>query len=205
VAGGHPRARGEYLERVTLHMIYDGVPAADSRVSRTGGIPLVAADFVWPACVKCKGAMQFIVQLLPEDVSELEGSLLVFMCQNDPGGCDDWNPRSGANKSYLFPAGELRPAEVPGEGVTLLPAVSGMRWEAEVPEGERGLGRVGGTPEWIQADETPGCPKCGDYMDFLAQLEQGHDHGTFINFGGDGLGYAFVCKPCQEAAFVWQC
>ncbi|WP_203914845.1 hypothetical protein [Rhizocola hellebori] len=196
---------GGYLERVTLHMIYDGAPVADSHVSRTGGIPLVTADFVWPTCAKCKGAMQFIVQLLPDDVSELERSLLVFMCQNDPGMCDDWNPRSGANKSYLFPVGELRAAQVPAEGVTTLSAVSGMRLEGEAPADAHVIGRVGGKPEWIQADETPGCPKCGDYMDFLVQLQQGHDHTTAVNFGGDGLGYAFVCKPCQEAAFVWQC
>jgi hypothetical protein len=149
--------------------------------------------------------MQFIVQLLPDGASELERSLLVFMCQNDPGMCDDWNPRSGANKSYLFPVDDLRAAEVPAEGKTTLGAVSGMRLQAEAPEGAQVLGRVGGKPEWIQADETPGCPTCGDYMDFFAQLEQGHDHSTGVNFGGDGLGYAFVCKECQEAAFVWQC
>ena len=186
-------------------MIYAGAPDADSPVSRTGGVPLVPADFVWPTCGVCKGAMQFIVQLLPEDVSELDAALLIFMCQNDPGGCDDWSPRSGANKSYLFPVGDLRPAQVPAEGKTTLGGVAGMRFLPEAPEEAQVLGRVGGKPEWIQADETPGCPKCGDYMDFLAQLEQGPDASTAINFGGDGLGYAFVCKDCQEPAFGWQC
>ncbi len=194
-----------YFVRVTLLMIYDGEPAADARVSRTGGIPFVTAEFEWPTCARCKGAMQFIAQLLPEDVPGLERALLIFMCQNDPGGCDDWDPRSGGNKSYLFPAGDLRLAEVPPEGETLLGAVSGMRFADDAAEEDYVLGAIGDKPDWIQADETPGCPKCGDYMDFLVEFDQGREFSTAINFGGGGLGYAFVCKGCQEAAFVWQC
>ena len=191
--------------RVTLLMIYDGEPAAEARVSRTGGIPFVTPEFVWPTCAACKGAMQFIAQLLPDDVPGLEKALLIFMCQNDPGMCDDWNPRSGANKAYLFEADGLRLAEVPAQGETMLGAVSGMRLADDAGEEDYVLGKIGGKPDWIQADETPGCRKCSDYMDFYAQFDQGREFSTAINFGGDGLGYAFVCATCHEAAFVWQC
>ncbi len=37
-----------------------------------------------------------------------------------------------------------------------------------------------------------------------ARCAPGAKRSTAINFGGDGLGYAFTCKPCQQAAFVWQ-
>lgn len=190
---------------VTTLMIYDGAPAEDSAVSRTGGIPLVEEGFRWPVCAKCKGNMQFIAQLLPQDVPELHRALVIFMCQNDPGMCDDWNPTSGANKAFLFQTEGLRPAQAPAQGITRLGAVSALRMAQEAPPGAVVVGRVGGLPEWIQADETPGCRKCGDFMDFLAQFEQGAEHTTAMNFGGDGLGYAFTCKPCQQAAFGWQC
>jgi hypothetical protein len=41
-------------------------------------------------------------------------------------------------------------------------------------------------------------------MTFTAQLEEGHEHHTAINFGGGGCGYLFTCWPCHHAAFLWQ-
>jgi len=66
------------------------------------------------------------------------------------------------------------------------------------------LGQLGGVPWWIQSDETPRCPSCDEDMAFLVQLEEGHDWHTAANFGGGGCAYAFICQPCQEAAFLWQ-
>lgn len=42
-------------------------------------------------------------------------------------------------------------------------------------------------------------------MTFTAQLEEGADHTSSANFDGGGRGYVFVCRPCGEAAFLWQC
>jgi len=65
------------------------------------------------------------------------------------------------------------------------------------------VGKLGGAPLWIQADETPNC-ECGARMAFVAQLECSGGGG--INFGDCGTGYAFVCPSCRERAkFLWQC
>ncbi|MGW8777728.1 hypothetical protein ACWGNM_06605 [Streptomyces sp. NPDC055796] len=66
------------------------------------------------------------------------------------------------------------------------------------------LGRLGGTPDWLQYDETPDCTGCGAPMEFIAQLEEGPDPLTAPNFGS-GRAYAHVCAPCGRAAFLWQC
>src|SRR6266536_2565370 len=92
-----------YRVPVTLVMIGTGVNTDDSRVSRSGGVPLLPPDFAWPLCATCGGPMQFLVQLLSEDVPELDHLLLIFMCQNDPGMCDEWEPFAGGNRAFLVP------------------------------------------------------------------------------------------------------
>jgi hypothetical protein len=132
-------------------------------------------------------------------------AIAVFFCQNDPGMCDDWSATSGANRAYVL-AGELVPVTAPAAGEVLLDTVTGLKVEPESASAEsRALGRLGGEPEWIQDDETPGCPSCSTPMTFLAELEEGHDWATKANFGGGGRGYVFSCGPCAEATFLWQC
>ncbi|MFJ3792841.1 hypothetical protein [Kitasatospora sp. NPDC090091] len=67
------------------------------------------------------------------------------------------------------------------------------------------LGRLGGEPDWLQYDETPSCSSCARPMAFVAQLQEGPDPVTAMNFGGGGTAYAFACEPCAGAAFLWQC
>lgn len=180
-------------------LIHDGVAAADAPVLRTGGVPLVPDEFAWPRCGECGGAMQFLAHL-PLGI----GVVAVFFCQNDPGMCDDWDATGGANQACLF-TGELSRATVPDEGETLLSAVTALRCRpADMPTGEPVLGRLGGEPDWLQSDETPGCPRCTARMTFTAELEEGHDFTTSANFGGGGRGYVFTCSPCSEASFLWQ-
>ena len=194
-------------------MFYDGTVDADSDVLRTGGVPLAPADFQWPTCAECEGALQFIAHLPIE-----AGVVSVFMCQNDPGLCDEWEAFKGGNQAYLFTDRNLAPATVPNEGMTQLGAVSRLRPEAiDVDEyfealsawegtgRERTvLGQLGGKPAWIQADQTPSCPGCGTAMTLTAQLEEGYEDGTSGNFGGGGLAYIFHCVDCIKAAFLWQ-
>jgi hypothetical protein len=180
-------------------LIYDGETAAEAPALRTGGVPLVPAGFVWPRCRTCAGAMQFLAHL-PLDI----GVIAVFFCQNDPGMCDDWDANAGGNRAYLL-AGELLPATVPVEGKTLLGAVTALRPQSgDVRTDKPVLGQLGGEPDWIQGDETPDCPSCAARMTFIAELEEGHDFSTSANFGGGGRGYVFSCRPCSEAAFLWQ-
>lgn len=181
-------------------LTYGGDTAPDASVLRTGGVPLVPDGFDWPLCSECDGAMQFLAHLPVED-----GSVAVFYCQNDPGMCDDWEATSGGNRAFLF-TGDLVPAAVPEEGETLLGATTALRPVApDASAEESALGRLGGEPEWLQNDETPTCPRCAAPMAFTASLEEGRDHATAANFGGAGRAYVFTCRPCTEAAFLWQC
>jgi hypothetical protein len=152
--------------------------------------------------------MQFLAHLPlgpPLGLPLRTGAVAVFFCQNDPGMCDDWDAASDGNHAYVF-SGGLTPADVPAEGETLLGAVTALRpHSAGTPTGEAVLGQLGGEPEWIQDDETPDCPACSAHMTFTASLEEGYDFITSANFGDGGRGYVFTCRPCAEAAFLWQC
>ncbi|AUG80601.1 hypothetical protein CFP65_5924 [Kitasatospora sp. MMS16-BH015] len=214
---------------MTVLMTSVGPVGAESLLTRTGGVPLVPAGFVWPRCAGCGGAMQFLAQVVLDDLGRNglsgaavgRGVLAVFMCQNEPGQCGDWSAGSGGNSALVLPSAGLRLAEVPGQGALLLGAVTGVTYmqagtggyddDAEVWYRTAGraarevMGQLGGEPEWLQGDQTPGCAGCGGEMGFVAQFEEGPDARTAANFGGGGAAYAFACEPCGEAAFLWQC
>jgi len=100
-----------------------------------------------------------------------------------------------------------------------------IRFE-RVPEGERNyppypenLGlrsKLGGGPDWDQGDETPTCPKCGEPMSFVGQIDsidnnkdlnprrQKHRELAFM-FGDVGMIYVFFCFDCCESKSVFQC
>lgn len=201
-------------------------PAPDEHAAQTrfGGRPLVPADapFTWPCCAACEQPMQFQGQIGVEATAEHPaGLLLVFMCQNDPGCCDEWDPNEGGNLAVFVPAGALTLAEPPAEGLTLRETTNGARTETQDAEdyeaarrqwcertGQPGcqvIGQLHGAPSWLQADETPGCPACGAPMHLAAQLEEGPDAHTAMNFGG-GCAYLFQCAShAGQVKFLWQC
>ncbi|MFI2617267.1 hypothetical protein [Streptomyces sp. NPDC018584] len=180
-------------------LVHGGEAVADALELRTGGVPLVPDGFAWPNCRECGGHMLFFAHL-PLDW----GVIAVFLCQNNPGMCDDWDATAGANRAVVF-SGPLSAATVPAEGETLLGAVTALRpHPADIPTEEPVLGWLGSEPPWLQGDETPACPSCAARMTFTAAFEEGADFTTSANFGGGGLGYVFHCRPCSEAAFLWQ-
>ncbi|WP_310727932.1 DUF1963 domain-containing protein [Streptomyces sp. N2A] len=210
-------------------MIEAGPSAPDALVTRTGGVPLAPPGTEWPCCTSCEGPMQFLAQVVLDDVGGgggdgRRGALALFACQNDPGMCDDWDPNSGGNRALLFPLDALEPLPQPEddeETELVLGEVRAVVLERE-PEDDYDLareawaarserpqssvlGQLGGRPAWIQADETPSCPSCARTMPFIVQLEEGPDHRTAMNFGGAGSAYAFACEWCGRASFLWQC
>ena len=78
--------------------------------------------------------------------------------------------------------------------------------------------KLGGTPDWVQNDETPSCPDCNQPMTFVAQIDSiEHDwkknpHAVYAlsedqkwMFGDVGMIYVFHCFDCTTAQAVIQC
>jgi hypothetical protein len=165
--------------------------------------------------------MQFLAQISLADVEAYgTGLLSIFMCQNDPGLCDEWDAAAGGNRAFAFGADAVHLPMPPSDGDVLIREASAVgfdevdaagyldavdRWHQETDRPVREvLGHVRGEAAWLQADETPLCGGCGQPMTFTVQLEEGHDHRTAANFGGGGCGYGFRCEHCRVAAFLWQ-
>lgn len=189
-----------------------------------GGVPSVPQDeeFQWPECVDCKTPMQFLAQLpMPHQFGGQGGLLYIFMCTSEDDNCCPWEADSGANKAFCSPAKNLKIQNAPeGKYATTREICHGAVIEiSKIPNygqarHERGqrtqkwrdvVGQMGGTPGWIQGAEAPICHECGQPMRYVAQLEEGPDHATRMNFGG-GCGYVFDCA-CNDrvAQFLWQC
>ena len=208
---------------MTWLLIHDpDAPAPGFAGTAFGGLPAAPAGQAldWPTCRACQGPMQFLGQLglpvpdgdAPAAVDELA---LLFMCQNDPGCCDEWDANAGGNAVRVVLATDLKAQSAPASGETQRDVRHGARLThtALGYDQARGdfppravLGMVGGEPSWLQGDETPDCDACGQPMRFLAQLEEGPEHASEMNFGG-GCAYVHLCR-CAETAkakLLWQC
>ncbi|MEU2392923.1 hypothetical protein [Streptomyces sp. NPDC007369] len=218
---------------ITL-ITHAGPAAPDAATTRIGGVPLAVRGTAWPSCAECAGPLKFLAQLLLDGSgSAVAGGdrthahvLALFACQHRPGTCRDWSPSSGANRALLLPARGLRRIPRPrGRTVDTEKLLLGAAHAAEphvLPDAadydsavaawtartgrprKDVLGQLGGTPAWLQYDQTPTCRTCTQPMRPAAQLQEGSDPATAMNFG-TGRGYAFTCTPCGEAAFLWQC
>ena len=167
--------------------------------------------------------MQFLGQLHSAQPGSDQGDLLLlFMCQNDPGLCEEWDANAGGNAVVAVATDDLQLAEPPPEGVVLRDTCYGATvlpvsaadydaaragWaEANGQSPRVVLGQIDGEPAWLQHDETPNCDLCGQSMTLAAQLEQGPDAGTEMNFGGGGCAYVFRCRcDAASAKMLWQC
>lgn len=204
-------------------LIQDPNPDAGATAKTTfGGMPSAQkGELAWPTCKTCHGPMQFLGQIRTNGVLG-NHLLLLFMCQNEPGMCDEWAADGGGNAVIVVPTDDLKLAQPPSGGVTLRPVRYGTtmvgveaedygealdKWRQENPGRPREvLGQLGGEPGWIQSDETPGCDICRTPMSFVAQLEEGPDHRTAMNFGGGGCAYVFQCSCSGTTAkMLWQC
>ncbi len=198
---------------MTQLIILDAVPSQLDCTS-FGGLPVQAADspIEWPACTQCNGLMQYQAKVKTE-----LGLELIFMCVQEPGMCDDWNANGGGNKVIVVENTQdlvqLKPENTENTlreteyGAKLVQDdlqdyfASHQQWASEKREI---LGQLGGTPDWIQNDETPECNCCNLPMRFVAQLEEGPDYKTAMNFGS-GSAYLFDCVTGKTAKFLWQC
>jgi hypothetical protein len=75
--------------------------------------------------------MRFLAQVMLGDLgmSASQGVLLIFMCGNDPGMCEEWDAAAGGTQVLVFAAGwRLAPAAVPADPHTVLGEVSPARY-----------------------------------------------------------------------------
>ena len=68
--------------------------------------------------------------------------------------------------------------------------------------------KLGGEPDWIQDDETPVCPLCGQEMSLVAQIDSidytdYRSNGPYL-FGDVGMLYVFYCLDCGRNPQVIQ-
>jgi hypothetical protein len=195
------------------------ISASDETVF--GGLPSTRhGEVLWPACKTCKSNMQFLGQIR---VTATSGNqlLLLFMCQAQPGLCDEWDANAGGNAVLVGGVDSLTLLPAPMNGDLVRPTRYGAtcvsvdgdsyddarnRWMSITGKGIRHvLGQLGGRPSWVQSNETPSCDQCKGSMAFIAQLEEGPDHQSAMNFGG-GCAYIFQCEHCDASAkMLWQC
>ena len=69
--------------------------------------------------------------------------------------------------------------------------------------------KLGGTPDWIQDDETPKCNKCGKKMSFVSQIDsigynEKNENRKKYMFGDVGMLYLFFCFKCEETKSILQ-
>jgi len=202
-------------------------PAPEERlqVTRTGGRPLAPIATTWPCCSDCSEPMQFLAQIALRDADEsfADRLLLVFMCNSDDG-CETWEAGSGANAASAVERHDLELLDPPEGGRDIVREVDGVTfapyeaspddtWNGQAYDRARGaykgrrrdvLGHVGGPMCCVNSDDAPQCPDCAVEMRFVAQLEEGRNHETTMNFGG-GSAFAFVCPTCwSRGAFLWE-
>jgi hypothetical protein len=179
-----------------------------------GGRPVqaVGKNIEWPKCANCEAEMQYLGKI-KTDI----GLEMIFMCNNDPGMCDEWDADGGGNKVIIIDEKNLGFFQPVEPELSLRGITYGVKFvetddidydtarENWTGDKRAILGQLYGEPSWIQGDETPQCDCCNKMMRFVSQLEEGPDHSTAMNFGGGGVAYLFDCKEGKTAKFLWQC
>lgn len=169
-------------------------------VTKLGGFPTWTGTPCWPVSASVGRPMPFIGQVQLPAIGAAPPRLThLFLAEDDEEDIEDtWEPDSGENALVCQP-GRLAPF------LTTEPLAEGPVYGSDVavtlvPEAadERPGSFVGGTPVWLQADETP------HGFSFVFQLDSTELPFT-VNFGGDGIGYAFVDLATGEGRFLWQC
>ncbi len=186
------------------------------------GPPRLEDSTEWPECRTCDEAMTHLFTL---DLDEIGAGpknhlLVVFMCCQNPGMCDEWAADAGANRAILQKKNVAQPVpdskcahlynrdcylafkefEEPGDEGALFDFYDNkMRDRSEGAV----VGKASGEPIWLQGSgEWPEC-KCGSRMPFVAQIEGSASED--LDFGDAGTGYIFCCPDCSNAKFLWQC
>ncbi|BBD60138.1 hypothetical protein NIES2109_29330 [Nostoc sp. HK-01] len=187
------------------------------QLTKISGKPFAPLNTEWVSCRVCGAWMQFLGQIdleatIIKGICDRKQLLLLFMCSNNPGMCDEWDADLGGNAAILVSKTNLTSLEPPCDQEEFLSEEILLTLDECDDSADtycdilnqfqyQICGKIGGEPLWIQDDETPIC-SCGARMKFVVQLEP----STAFDFGDSGSGYGFVCSVCQQGAkFLWQC
>jgi hypothetical protein len=87
-----------------------------------GGLPWGLPPERWPRCTACGNPQTLIAQLIHDaqrlDLGAPGRVLFVFQCDYNPGSCETWAARSGANACVILEAADI------GSGLTSAPAAA---------------------------------------------------------------------------------
>lgn len=171
-----------------------------------------------PVCCDCGEEMIHIVTMDTKGQLQQHGSLSAYMCGNEDGSCQTFEPLFGTNQVILnkVKSKELqaRWIQSPSENqdndeyTEVMPdkisyeEVFEIDLESEDADDLLIHNKCGGHVTWYQGDQTPTCPTCQKEMKFVAQFSE---FDEALNFGGDGVAYIFVCPDEHEGAILWQC
>lgn len=199
--------------------------------SRLGGRPLLAPGEPWPGCPSCARPMPLALQLgregLPDEAAAAFAPgaewLQLFSCV-DPGCPCEWPEGASArNRLLRWLAGPCAPASEAAlpEGRGDPAELAGWEERSEAPD--RGDGpepapedrpawervraargdKLLGWPRWGEGPDWPGCPRCGERMSLLFQLDAGRGRLRGL-FAADGLGHVMSCRAHpDELRFAW--
>jgi hypothetical protein len=156
-------------------------------------------------CPHCSAPTDPIIQIdlgdpqLPSCILE-HSPLPVHWCLE----CGEWDatflPLPHKSTHRLKPSCEPFDAQGPSDDKQKLP-VRRMKL-IPVASGKKAgrKSKIGGSPSWIQQDETPDCKSCLQPMSFALQMTSDRS----ISYGDVGVLYAFVCLDCRHVATVVQ-
>lgn len=170
-------------------------------VTKFGGQPVWLEEPTWPLSAETGSPMRFIGQVrLPGDRVRLG---YIFMTDEEDGEFVEgtWEPEGGENAFFAQPGRpaafyEVAPMETgPTHGPDHIVVTSAPGTDDE------SLSFLGGTPAWLQGDETPEAPGTWEHTLQMDSCDAPFD----INFGDAGIGYAFLNTESGEGRFLWQC
>jgi len=194
-------------------------------VSRFGGQPDWLEAPCWPVSAELGVPMRFIAQIrLPAEPDAAPRLAYVFLTDEDEEYVDTFEADGGENAVIVQPGGvvpvdyeplasgpslcdreghpvcfllETDPPRdtgaVPAPGADQPQNATGTALGANLPAVQ-----VGGTPAWVQGEETP----AGDWQ-LLAQIDS-TQVPFWINFGDAGIGYVFLDTALTRGCLLWQ-
>ena len=176
-----------------------------------GGLPTMprGTPFTWPVCKECSGYLQYLGRIaIPADEKRPDRFALMFLCNNNPGLCEEWDPDAGGNYVLIVPARNSEPLKTapadsafrkPLYGASIVSVyepdydLARAAWaESNSVSPRQVVGLFRGNPGWIQSEFFPTCSACNEPTQFLAQVEEGPENATSMNFGG-GSAYIYEC------------